>query len=233
MCSPETAPPGLSRMTDMAESNKRAEEEIRTMGLLMAHDLRNVFSVLNGLVILLERRQEARYLEMMKKQLDFCEQIVTSFVRFAEDGRVVRRVFSPVDLVDGLVDSINLPPTIRILVSHDFKGNVIGDPAQIRQILWNLLGNAVDACGSEPAQIAIRIWSDAGLVCTEVEDSGGGIAPEIRGKIMEKGATTKPTGLGLGLYLSRRLAEANSGRLECDSMPGSTKFRLWLPIPEP
>lgn len=216
----------------MAESDDQAKEEIKTMGLLMAHDLRNVFSVLNGLVILLERRQEPRYLEMMK-QLDFCEQIVTSFVRFAEDGRVIRRVFSPLGLVDGLVESINMPPTIRILVSHDFEGNVIGDPAQVRQILWNLLGNAVEACGSEPAQIAIRMWSDAGLVCTEVEDSGGGIAPEIRDKIMEKRTTTKPTGLGLGLYLSRRLAEANSGRLECDSTPGSTKFRLWLPAPNP
>lgn len=220
-------------MTDMAEKDDQAKEEVRAMALLMAHDLRNVFSVLNGLVILQERRQEPRYLEMMKKQLDFCEQIVTSFVRFAEEGRIVRRVFSPVDLVDGLVESFNLPSTIRILVSHDFEGNVIGDPAQIRQILWNLLGNAVEACGSEPAQIVIRMWSDAGQVCTEVEDTGGGIAPEIQDKIMEKGTTTKPTGLGLGLYLSRRLAEANNGCLECDSTPGSTKFRLWLPAPEP
>ena len=49
----------------------------------------------NGLVILIERKPEARYVEMMKKQLDFCEQIVTSFVRFAEEGRAMRRSMSP------------------------------------------------------------------------------------------------------------------------------------------
>lgn len=211
-------------------ANEASSDDIRPVALLLAHDLRNMFSVLNGLVILLERKQEPRYLEMMKKQLDFCEQMVNSFVRYAEEGRSIRRSLNPGALIEGLLGSLHIPANIQVNLSADYSGNILGDPAQIRQILWNLLGNAMDACGENAARILIRVKEGNGFVCIEVQDTGSGISPEIREHLMEAGSSTKPRGLGLGLYLSRRMAELNGGRLEFDPSPGAgTTFRLWLP----
>lgn len=217
----------------MEEEDAGKLSEIRTMALLMAHDLRNMFSVLNGLVILVERRNEARHLEMMKKQLDLCEQVLTSFVRFAEEGRRMRRSIPVSALVTALAESMHFPENVILDLSADLSANVQGDPGQIRQILWNLLANAADACGPEPARIRVGTREEAGLVCIEVEDTGHGIPQEVRQHLMEKVVSTKTAGLGLGLYLSRRLAEANGGRLEFESLEGSgTRFSLWLPAAE-
>lgn len=211
--------------------NEASSDDIRPVALLLAHDLRNMFSVLNGLVILLERKQEPRYLEMMKKQLDFCEQMVNSFVRYADEGRSVLRSLNPGVLIEGLLGSLQIPPNIQVSLSVEYRGNMMGDPAQIRQIVWNLLGNALDACGANPARILIRVKEGDSFVCIEVQDTGPGISPEIREHLMEPGRSTKPRGLGLGLYLSRRLAELNGGRLEFDPSVGTgTTFRLWLPV---
>lgn len=218
-------------MADMTEAEESRSPEIRTLALLMAHDLRNMFSVLNGLIILLERRNEARYLETMKKQLDLCEQVVTSFVRFADEGRVIRRAIVVEPLIQGLISSLHVPENIRLETAAELHGSVLGDPGQIRQILWNLLANAVNACGTETSRILVRTREDSGFVCIEVEDNGSGIAPEVQQHLMERGVSTKTAGLGLGLYLSRRLAEGNGGRLECESVEGTgTIFRLCLPI---
>jgi signal transduction histidine kinase len=136
----------------------------------------------------------------------------------------------PMTLIENTLESLHLPENIRLVTARDYTGGMIGDPGQIRQILWNLLTNAVEACGEAPAEIAIRVKQAGRYACIEVEDNGGGIAPEIKDKLMEQGISTKPSGLGLGLYLSRRLAEANGGSLDYESEPGrSTRFRLQLP----
>ncbi|HSP07673.1 MAG TPA: HAMP domain-containing sensor histidine kinase, partial [Acidobacteriota bacterium] len=208
-------------MAVMAEDERGKDPEIGTMALLMAHDLRNMFSVLSGLLILLERRNETRYLELMKKQLDFCEQIVASFVRFVQEGGPARRTVVVEPMIQGLVESMPVPENIRLQMPDGLPGSLMGDPGQVRQILWNVLANAVDACGLRSSEIFVRTREAAGFVCIEIEDTAGGISPEIRERLMEKGVTTKTAGLGLGLYLSRRLAEANGGRLECESVEGT------------
>ena len=215
-------------MTGMDEEG--GLREIRSMALLMAHDLRNMFSVLNGLVILVERRNEPRHLEMMKKQLDLCEQVVSSFVRLAEEGRSVRGSISLGPLISALVESMHFPENVVVELSPGLSGNALCDPGQIRQILWNLLANAADACGTEPACVRVSTQEKDGFVCIQVEDTGQGISPEVREHLMERPVTTKTAGMGLGLYLSRRMAETNGGRLEFESREGpGTRFSLWLP----
>jgi C4-dicarboxylate-specific signal transduction histidine kinase len=103
---------------------------------------------------------------------------------------------------------------------------------QISQILLNLLSNAYDAVeGQERRRVRITVESDDDRVYIAVTDSGPGIAPELRGRIMEPFFTTKGVGqgTGLGLSVSRGLAELHGGDLALDPSSQETRFVLALP----
>ncbi len=106
------------------------------------------------------------------------------------------------------------------------------DPLLVRQVLLNLLGNAVKYGASSPVCLACR-GGGAGDVLLEVTDRGPGIPPEDRERVFEEfvrlGEGTQP-GTGLGLTIARRLAELLGGRLEVESVVGEgSTFRLVLP----
>ena len=106
--------------------------------------------------------------------------------------------------------------------------------AQIGQVLLNLLQNAFDAVIDAHGERWVRLEAhvENGWVVLGVTDSGPGIAPEVRSRIMEPFVTTKPAGkgTGLGLSLSRSIAQAHSGTLELSEAPGHTCFLLTLPL---
>ena len=107
---------------------------------------------------------------------------------------------------------------------------------QIVQILLNLLQNAFDAISSVDGDrwIAIEVGVQEHNVVLSVIDSGRGIAPELRKRIMEPFFTTKPPGkgTGLGLSLSRSIAQDHGGELQYEERDGHTCFSLILPAPE-
>ncbi|WP_324596031.1 PAS domain S-box protein [Accumulibacter sp.] len=108
-------------------------------------------------------------------------------------------------------------------------------PAQINQILLNLLVNAAHAI-EQRGTITLRTGFDARQVWVEVEDTGKGIAPENLKRIFEPFFTTKPVGqgTGLGLSLAYGIAKRHGGRIEVSSELGSgTRFRLLLPSTRP
>jgi signal transduction histidine kinase len=109
---------------------------------------------------------------------------------------------------------------------------VVGRAVQISQILLNLLGNAYDAVeAAERRHVRITVDADAAQVHIAVTDSGPGIPAELRERIMEPFFTTKDVGrgTGLGLSLSRGLAELHGGDLALDATSVETRFILTLP----
>jgi two-component system, NtrC family, sensor kinase len=106
------------------------------------------------------------------------------------------------------------------------------DGSQIRQVLMNLVMNALQAMPG-PGQIWIRVRERAGHWAIEVEDQGGGIAPEHLPRIFEPFFTTKGVGEGTGLGLSivQGIVQEHGGTIEVDSAPGrGAKFTVLLPI---
>ena len=105
---------------------------------------------------------------------------------------------------------------------------------QIAQILLNLLQNAFDAVVEQKGERWVRLEVTAGedSVVISVMDSGPGIPPELRPRIMEPFFTTKPIGkgTGLGLSLSKTIAEEHGGKLEFGEKNGRTCFSLALPL---
>jgi signal transduction histidine kinase len=110
---------------------------------------------------------------------------------------------------------------------------VISDPRRLRQILLNLLSNAIKFGKGKPIRVGARSREDGGIVI-EVTDQGEGIAPTDQEKIFDEfvqlGKTQLTEGTGLGLPISRRLAEMLQGELEVTSEVGTgSTFRLSLP----
>lgn len=111
---------------------------------------------------------------------------------------------------------------------------VSGEKVQLEQILLNLLINAMDALTDPdltPREIHVRMeHANNGQVRVTVADTGPGIPPEMRRRIFDSFVTTKKDGMGLGLALSRSIAEAHGGTLVLDDSPSSgATFHLILP----
>lgn len=111
---------------------------------------------------------------------------------------------------------------------------VVVDVIQIEQVILNLVRNAVDATLAtgthEPVHIRTRIASD-GFLEVSIVDRGVGLSRAERDRLFEAFYSTKPSGLGMGLNLSRSIVESFGGQLWCDSTPGKgATFRFTLPM---
>jgi signal transduction histidine kinase len=110
---------------------------------------------------------------------------------------------------------------------------VSGDEVRLRQVLANLIDNAVKYSGDD-REVEVRVSSVDGVVLVDVSDHGGGIAPEDHELIFERfgrvaGTASKP-GTGLGLYIARSIVESHGGSLEVTSQLGQgATFTIALP----
>jgi C4-dicarboxylate-specific signal transduction histidine kinase len=110
---------------------------------------------------------------------------------------------------------------------------VWADRVQIKQVILNLMTNAMDAVAESrgAGEVIIVARSDDGAVYVRVEDSGPGIHPENADKIFTPFFTTKPHGIGLGLAISRSIIEAHEGRLWAEPRSGGgTIMEFTLPL---
>jgi two-component system sensor kinase FixL len=111
---------------------------------------------------------------------------------------------------------------------------VLSDHVQIEILVSNLIRNAVDELivsnGEKRMHIRLRVTED-NFAEVSIEDTGAGIAPEVFENIFDPFHTTKPQGLGVGLAVSRRIAQAHGGRLSAENRPeGGAVFRFVIPV---
>jgi len=143
------------------------------------------------------------------------------------------------DLHEGLFATMTmLKPKLSGITIHKELDKTLpripGYPAELNQVWTNLIDNARDAMdGSGTLTIRTRREDDCAVV--EIEDSGPGIAPEVRKRIFEPFFTTKPVGHGTGLGLDvsfRVVVNRHHGDLRVASEPGRTVFTVVLPMTE-
>lgn len=107
---------------------------------------------------------------------------------------------------------------------------VCADPDQLQTALRNLLRNAVDAM-PDGGKLTVRTELTVSHLCILVEDTGQGIADEVRDRLFEPVVSTKPLSLGLGLLTARTLIENQGGSLRCERpAEGGTRFVVSLPL---
>ena len=109
---------------------------------------------------------------------------------------------------------------------------VLADRVQIQQVVLNLIRNAIDAMEDSPVRrltitVERRSPGQAEII---VADTGPGISPDIADQLFQPFVTTKRTGMGVGLSISRTIVEAHGGRIRAESNPkGGATFRFTLP----
>jgi signal transduction histidine kinase len=112
---------------------------------------------------------------------------------------------------------------------------VLGDRIQIEQVLLNLLQNAVDAVAAAPAGerrvcVSVDLDTKEQQVMVRVTDTGIGLAAEDVERVFERFYSTKPSGMGMGLALSRTIVEAHGGRLWAETGASGATFLFSLPL---
>lgn len=225
------------------EGRRSAAEELV---MVLAHDLRNLLAPVTVRLDLLRRRAEndqrasdLRELELASRGLHRVTALVGDMLDVA---RIDQGVFllepRPVDLVALVqeVASTLSTPTLPVVVRPYEPVEVCGDPRRLRQCLENLLSNAIQH-SPHGAAVVVSLGQErheqGEMARVDVVDQGPGISGEAAERIFERFATGNGArgGLGLGLYLARRIAMAHGGELGLSSTPGQgARFTLRLPV---
>ena len=199
----------------------------------VAHEINNPLGVILGYARLLGKGATgalAEDLGVIEQETRRCQEIVDGLLDLS---RPMKQPAEPVDLRE-LADEVvsRLAEADQLggaRVSVDGGASVEGQGKKLRQVLVNLVRNAVDAAGAG-GRVEVHIGRRDGSVELSVIDSGPGISAVARARLFEPFFTTKPRGTGLGLAVSQAIARAHGGSIDAGAAPGGGAcFTLRLP----
>ncbi len=218
-------------------------EQLAAVGRLataVAHEVRNPLAAIKLLVEGALRPRSPRPLDreqltVMHREAARLERIVQEFLDFARPPKLQRRSADLREVVEqaaSLVRPRAQRQGVRFLTqAPDRPVPAAVDPGQLRSVLVNLFLNALDAL---PGGGSLEVhWEPlAGEVRLAVCDSGPGIRPDILAQLFTPFVSSKPTGTGLGLCISKRVVEDHGGRITAANRPeGGARVEIVLPSP--
>jgi len=229
----------------LAEAQRMASTA--ELAAALAHDLSQPLSAI-GTYASASQVLAARGPADHAKLLETLEQITRESARAGQYLRRMRDFFRTGSMREETVAVAELLETTRAHLQGRMRRGGIGwhlsletalppvqvDSVQIGAVLGNLVGNACDVLAEHPgprtihARAFVVAGSNPALVRILVEDSGPGVPPELRPRLFLPLATSKPNGMGLGLALSRSIAERQGGHLWFDDSRAPTTFCLDL-----
>ncbi|MGP0088439.1 MAG: PAS domain-containing protein [Xanthobacteraceae bacterium] len=243
------------RLSEEALANVRSElahvTRVTSLGVLTASIAHEVNQPLAAIIT----NAETGLRLLARPDLD-AEKVRVLTKRVVADAR---RASEIIDRVRAMATGRALEPTLlslddvigesMVFLRHEFRSKgvsisldlapalpqVVGDRTQLQQVVVNLAINAVQAMAQSEAvrrSIFIRtMLSDPETVCCNIEDSGPGIDPSHLPRLFDNFFTTKSTGMGMGLAISRSIIEAHAGRILADneSALGGARFSFALP----
>ena len=217
-------------------------EQLAAVGQLaagVAHELRNPLTSIRMLVHKNRKRSAGQgirndNLEIIEQEIRRMERCLQTFLDFARPPKPERRATDLAELVDRTFTLVKgRARNQQVQLRMDRSGEPIGveaDSDQIQQLLINLTLNALDAMprgGTLTVELAVAHDDRVEL---RVLDTGDGIVADMLPRLFSPFVSTKETGLGLGLVVSRRIAEAHGGILSAYNRPeGGACFVLRLP----
>ncbi len=233
------------------EQQMMTTERLASLGTLatgVAHEINNPLAIINEsagwLKLILNKEEMAQMprkqdfemaLNKIEKGVDRAKRITRQLLGFAKKDDFVLAEANLMELANEAVQLINREAANKdIEIVQEMAPNIDtiwSEPYQLRQVLINLLTNAIHATGSG-GRITIMLEAVDGEVALTVQDSGHGIPKENLDKIFEPFFSTKSTGegTGLGLFVTRRIIEKLGGTIEVESLLGrGTSFCIRLP----
>ena len=211
------------------------QEKLAGIGRLaagVAHEINNPLGVILGYVRVLGKKAEGDLREdlaVIETETLRCKEIVDGLLDLS---RPLKPGVSPVDLrelADDVAAKLSESDQAQgIAISVDGEASAQGDVLKLRQVVFNLVKNAVEAAGPG-GRVEVRIADGHGMTELAVGDSGPGFPAEVREHLFEPFFTTKPGGTGLGLAVSRAIALAHGGDLLIDAPQRGARLVLRLP----
>ena len=227
-------------------------EKMASLGLLaagVAHEIRNPLTAIKAALFTQQKKlqrgsPEHADVKIVEREILRLERIVTDFLQFARPSDPEPKIIAADLLL--LEAKLFLTPqlagqNIQIQLEPSAPVHVNVDPAQIKQVLINLVQNAADSIGQDGV-ITLRarqsrkslLNGDKSTVILEVSDNGQGISSETQKRLFDPFFTTKEKGTGLGLSIAARIVQMHGGRLEYQTQVNrGTTFGIVLPQATP
>ncbi|KYG65779.1 hypothetical protein AZI86_01515 [Bdellovibrio bacteriovorus] len=220
----------------------------------MSHEIRTPLNVIIGMADLLEeaplRDHQRHYLEISRKAGDNLLNIINDILDISKiESGLITLEKCALDLPEVVTEvyEMFLPKAtekgvdLKLHINDEVKNIYLGDPTRTRQILSNLVSNALKFTEKGFIEIRVSAFADdtvPGNILFEVQDSGIGIAPDVLSILFkpftqaDSTITRKFGGTGLGLSISKRLTEMMNGHISLDSEVGvGSTFRFTLTLP--
>lgn len=243
------------------EAQLRRHERLAGIGQLaadLAHEIRNPLAAISGSIQILEGGVDSdesdetqRLMSIVVRETDRLNALITDFLQFARPAPARPE---PVAIEAVLRDMAQIfesvrPPSVELSIEASPDLRVVADDRQLRQLLWNLFLNAVQAmpdggcleiraqrAAAQGASLERRSGNAEAPSWVEIRvaDTGTGIAEDVLERIFDPFFTTKKEGSGLGLATVHRIVEGNGGHVKVESAVGrGTRFCVLLPAAEP
>jgi len=233
----------LDRLEELFEKQKRFTGDI-------SHELRSPLTTILGNLSLLRRAKDLPeseredMLNEMYSEAERMHRLISDLLLLsqADSGLSINR--APVELDTLLLETYRLArrragDRLHIQLTHEDQAVVMGDADRLRQVLDNLINNAIHYT-PDGGRIELSLYCRNKEAIITVSDTGQGIAPEDLAHIFDrfyradKARTRAAGGTGLGLSIVKWIVDAHQGRIEVESTPGEgSAFRIFLPVARP
>ena len=245
----EEAPYTVIILRDVTEERRLRDqiersERITALGRLaaaVAHEVRNPLNAIGMTAQRLRAEFEPRegveeyrrFLDVIRSEIGRLDDIITQFLRFASEPQTDLRTEDVGELVDSVITEETgqaVARGVRLTAEVAAGQKALMDARQIRQVLLNLISNAIESMEGG-GEVRIAAGQQDAWVEIVVEDDGPGMSPEELEQALELHFTTKDKGTGLGLPISQRIVERHGGFLSLDSRKGvGTKATIRIPL---
>jgi signal transduction histidine kinase len=219
----------------------RTAQKLATIGQVAAsigHELRNPLAVIQSSIHVLGKRSPpepsvVKHVERIKQQVLLSSEIIENLLELARDRSPERRAVDFSELARDAIASVPNRSDVQVALEVDPDMPTARlDGRQLRHVVVNLVTNAIQAVAAQgrDGRVMVRVSAVDDALVFVVEDNGAGFSEQTRSNLFEPLFTTRTTGIGLGLALSRRIVERHGGKISAENRAaGGASFSVRIP----